>query len=430
MADESPAQEAEFHSVLFTRLQDYIEENDTVFEAPEAEKTTDNGFADIYVPSALKGALVIEVKRDDVYPRDREVVRQARDYAQSLGTEFFATCTSNDFFLYHYDGEWDISEVEFVYFDLRERQLIDFISDLLSAVEVVHEQGELPAQQERDRIVGILRSFHTSVWPTFKALAAQKHGSNERFTQAFNTWIHENDYISLSNEEQYEIGAKQYAYLLTNRVLFYEVVREKTRAQYEPDAEGMITPIETSSGFPLDPLTEYTTTKNLSNHLKQQFQEIIDEVDYRPIFEEHSDLFAVFPQNQKALGMLEDFIANIESEQITDLDEDLLGEIYEELIPAEERRELGQFYTHPRIAETLSQWAIARPDDGIGQPSETRPRVLDPASGSGTFTVEAYNVLSQLYGDASHQKIIDGLVAIDINRFPLHLTALNPLVFS
>jgi type I restriction-modification system DNA methylase subunit len=425
MSDEDPAQEAEFHGVLFTRLQDHIRESETVFAEPVAEKTVDSGYTDIYVPSPLNGDLVIEVKRDDVYPRDRDVVRQARDYADDLGTEFFATCTSKDLFLYHYDGEYDVSEIEFLYFDLRQKQLREFVDELLSAVVHVHEQGQLPSQQERERIVGILRSFHASVWPTYKALAAEKHGRNERFTQAFNDWIRENDYLSLSDDEQFEIAAKQYAYLLTNRVLFYEVVREKTRAEYESDVGGMVTPIETESGFPLAPLTDYTTTENLARHLRQQFQTVVDEVDYRPVFEEHSDLFAAFPENQKALGMLEDFVANIESERITELDEDLLGEVYEQLIPADERRELGQFYTHPRIAETLAEWAIARPDEGIGRPSEERPRVLDPACGSGTFTVESYNILRNLYTQAEHQKLIDGLVAVDINRFPLHLTALN-----
>lgn len=425
MSNKDVAQEAEFHSVLFTRLQDHIRESQTLFEEPVAEKTVDSGYADIYVPSPLNGDLVIEVKRDDVFPRDREVIRQARDYAEDLNTKFFATCTSKDFFLYYYNGEIDVSDVEFLYFDLRQKQISDFADELLSAVKHVHEQGDLPSQQERERIVGILRSFHSSVWPTYKSLAVEKHGHNERFSQAFDDWIRENDYLSLSDDEQFEIAAKQYAYLLTNRVLFYEVVREKTRAEYEPDAGEMVTPIETESGFPLDSLTDHTTTKNLSRHLRQQFKAIVNEIDYRPVFEDQSDLFAAFPDNQKTLGMLEDFVANIESERITKLDEDLLGEIYEQLIPAEERRQLGQFYTHPRIAETLSQWAISRPDEGIGQPSETRPRVLDPACGSGTFTVESYNILNELYGNVDHQELIDGLVAADINRFPLHLTALN-----
>jgi RecB family endonuclease NucS len=59
------AKEAKFHGILYTRLLDYIEENDTLFKEPVSEKTTDSGFADIYIPSALNGELVIEVKRDD-----------------------------------------------------------------------------------------------------------------------------------------------------------------------------------------------------------------------------------------------------------------------------------------------------------------------------------------------------------------------------
>jgi len=51
--------------------------------------------------------------------------------------------------------------------------------------------------------------------------------------------------------------------------------------------------------------------------------------------------------------------------------------------------------------------------------------VLDPACGSGTITVEAYKQIDELSNDASHQEILDRISAVDINKFPLHLTALN-----
>ncbi|PSP85206.1 N-6 DNA methylase [Halobacteriales archaeon QS_1_68_17] len=424
----SSAKEAEFHGVLFTRLRDYIAGNDTVFESPVAEKTTETGFADIYIPSPLNGDIVIEVKRDDIYPREHDVVKQARNYADELNADFFATCNSNDLFLFEYHGEYNLEEIDFYYLDLRETTAEDFVPQFVSVVRHVYEEDELPVQFERDRIVGILRSFHSSIWPTYKALAEKKYGANERFTQAFARWIQENDYASRDRDEQFELAAKQYAYLLTNRILFYEVIREKTRLQYEADVGGMITPIGTESGFPLDPLAEHTTTENLHRHIQNQFQRVIEEVDYRPIFEEQNDLFGEYPQNRKTLRTLEDFITNIESERVTDLDEDLLGEIYEELIPAGERKALGQFYTHPKIAETLCRWTLRRPhlqEATENTDPERAPRVLDPACGSGTFTVEAYNVLRELYPDVGHQKIVNSLVAIDINRFPLHLTALN-----
>lgn len=69
------AKEAKFHGILYTRLLDYIEDNDTLVEEPVSEKTTDEGFADIFIPSALNGEVVIKVKRDDIYPRDHDVVK-------------------------------------------------------------------------------------------------------------------------------------------------------------------------------------------------------------------------------------------------------------------------------------------------------------------------------------------------------------------
>jgi RecB family endonuclease NucS len=81
--------EAKFHGILYTRLLDYIEDNGTLFEEPVSEKTTESGYADIYIPSALNGEVVIEVKRDDIYPRDNDVIKQARKYTDELSADFF-----------------------------------------------------------------------------------------------------------------------------------------------------------------------------------------------------------------------------------------------------------------------------------------------------------------------------------------------------
>jgi len=224
------AKEAKFHGIFYTRLLDYVEENDTLFEEPVSEKTTDEGFADIFIPSALNGEVVIEVKNDDIYPRDKSVIKQAREYTDALDAEFFATCNSNDLFLFHYQGEIEISDVDFYYFNLRESPMEEVIPQFLGVVEHVHHEESLPDQSERERIVGVLRSFHSSIWPTYSALAEKKYGRNEKFTQQFDEWVAENDYGDLDEEEQFEVAGKQYAYLLTNKVLFYEVVREKRRA--------------------------------------------------------------------------------------------------------------------------------------------------------------------------------------------------------
>ncbi|MBX0325128.1 N-6 DNA methylase [Halomicroarcula sp. F13] len=408
---ESPP-EAEFHSIFFTRLRDYIHREDSPFNSVRIEENNDRGRADIFVDSDLTGSLVIEIKKDSVYPLNSDVIKQARDYADATGVDYFATCNSNDFFLFHYSGQIEIAEIPYYYLNMRDvdlydQSLNDRIPTILNAVQYLTNRGELPKQGERDRVVGLLRSFHTSIWPTFQALAREKYGTDPTFTDKFDEWVLENDYSSLDKSEQFALAAKQYAYLISNKILFYEVVREQT-----PD------PVETESGFALDSLVDGISESGVDRHIEQQFQEIQDEIDYEPVFDEDSSLFADYPHNAKTRKAIVDLLGSIEAKKISQIDEDLLGELYEELIPESERRDLGQFYTHPDIAEAICNWAI-EPD------SEDIPRVLDPASGSGTFTVEAYHRIQQVNPTATHQEIVDNIVAVDINRFPLHLTALN-----
>jgi len=169
-----PDPEADFHSRLFVRLTDYLESTpDAPFSGVDIEQNTANGRADLVLQSHEVGDIVIEVKRADVNPRSREVIRQARDYADAVGAEFFATCNANDFFLFDYRGEFEVREVDFYYLNLREQSLEGAIPEILQTVVHLYTEDRLPQQHERKRIVGILRSFHSSVWPTLKYLAGQ-----------------------------------------------------------------------------------------------------------------------------------------------------------------------------------------------------------------------------------------------------------------
>lgn len=407
---QSPAKEARFHSLLFTRLKDYISENETPFAEPSIEQDVDGREADIFLPSPANGSLVVEVKRDDVFPRRKDVIKQARDYAKKLDADFFATCNSNSFFLFHYRGEIDPSDIPYFSLKFTDGTLRDHVPEILSTVSSLYSKGELPRQTERDRVVNLLHSFHSSIWPAYKREASRSYQSNEGFIDNFDNWVQANDYSNLDNEKQFELAAKQYSYLLTNKILFYEVVREKT-----PDE------IPTLSGDALEPLTGVTTVDYLDEHIRRKFNSIVEEIDYEPIFNNSSPLFEEFPENNKTLRDIKSLVEDIEGIDIGDIDEDLLGGIYEELIPEDERKALGQFYTPPKIAETIVRWSVRDEKENI----DDTARVLDPSSGSGTFTVESYQHLARSFTNRQHQDYINHLLSIDINRFPLHLTALN-----
>jgi len=404
--------EQKFHSLLYSALYRYVENNDTKFSEVSIEKDVEGRRADIHLDSNLTGSLVIEVKRDDISPYDKEVMKQARDYTRDIGADFFATCNSNDFYLFNYDGQIELQDVPYNYANLRPVNLSDdeldgFVPQLLAGVDNLYQHGKLPEQEKKEQIVGLLRTFHSTIWPAYKALAEEKYESNEKFINLFNDWVRENDFSSLSTDQQLETAAKQYAYLLTNKILFYEVVREQT-----PE------PIEPTDGNKLQSLVGVSSLDFLDEHIRRRFEEIIEKIDYEPIFR-NSDLFEQFPSNKKTLQNIQSLAENIEQREISEINEDLLGDVFEELIPESERKKLGQYYTPPTIADAVSKWVLDAPVEN------EFPEILDPASGSGTFPVEVYGEMEHDNPNATHQEILDSITAIDINKFPLHLTALN-----
>ena len=69
--------------------------------------------------------------------------------------------------------------------------------------------------------------------------------------------------------------------------------------------------------------------------------------------------------------------------------------LYETVIPADERRQLGEYYTPAWLARVMVRELVEQP---------LEQRVLDPACGSGTFVVEAVGALP---GKAAEQEGLD-----------------------
>jgi hypothetical protein len=162
--------------------------------------------------------------------------------------------------------------------------------------------------------------------------------------------------------------------------------------------------------------------------LKRYFQKAIEVTkDFEPVF-----VTAVYddiplPNLDYVFDDVNSFIEDMDTYSLEEIGSDIVGYIYEELIPDEERHLLGQFYTPPPIAEFIVKWAVRNPNDLI----------MDPAVGSGTFLVKAYKRLVELKLDhyrrkgmkarpaGLHKEVLSQLYADDINPFPAHLTAMN-----
>ena len=102
---------------------------------------------------------------------------------------------------------------------------------------------------------------------------------------------------------------------------------------------------------------------------------------------------------------------------------DILSGVYERFISRDQRKRLGEFYTPPTIARFILERVGLQQGD----------RILDPACGSGTFLLEAYELL---VGDAATrgvatwrdaQEELACLAGNDVNRFSAILTQIQLL---
>ena len=97
---------------------------------------------------------------------------------------------------------------------------------------------------------------------------------------------------------------------------------------------------------------------------------------------------------------------------------DIAAILYETVIPPDDRRRLGEYYTPAWLARDMIRELVTDP---------LNQRVLDPACGSGTFLVEAVNHFmehaerSGLAGEELLDRLHDAVTGIDVHPVAVHL---------
>jgi SAM-dependent methyltransferase len=213
------------------------------------------------------------------------------------------------------------------------------------------------------------------------------------------------------NLEKVDDLARMMLYVLMNKIIFYKVLENHYRGL--------------NSLKPLCRSVNYSTGKYLEALRNNYFSRAVSVTqDFEPIFNTGFFDELRLPDDPEVCRVIDDLINLIDEVGAVRIG-DIIGYIYEQLIPAEERHRLGQFYTPPAVARLIVRWSVRKPTD----------MVLDPGCGSGTFLIEAYSRLYELKTGKTilggrpsrevHEAILNQLYGIDINPFPLQLTAMN-----
>ena len=371
---------------------------------------TINGRPDLVIEAIEKGKklslLVIETKRKVPFvdrkfdPYSKDVIRQASGYAVELGAPYFATCNGDVFVLFdtftagvplpqrrlnHYKVSFD---EEFA------RTILEEVCKLRTGLGKWLELDDIFLQR--------LRTFHTFITPFILKSLNQQLRDDLKFKEQYVKWLRSQlfEYSPKMNETI----AEQLAYMLMNRLTFYKTLETQISSLTK------LTKIDTED------------SKVFSARLREVFDKVCKDVDYEAIFEPHSVLDR-FLLPKKLIYTLNDFIEELGTYDLSKIRSDVIGRVYEELIPEAERHRLGQYYTPPPIIELITEMCIKSPND----------RVLDPACGSGGFLVKAYHKLKDLKkkenpfaeDDKLHEEILNQIYGIDINPFPAQLSSIN-----
>jgi type I restriction-modification system DNA methylase subunit len=371
---------------------------------------TINGRPDLVVEAIDKGKkialLVIETKRKVPFidrkfdPYSKDVIRQASGYAVELGAPYFATCNGEVLVIFDtFTAGVPLPQRRLKHYKVYFEE--SFAKTILE--EVCRFRIGVGKWLELDDVfLQRLRTFHTFITPFILQSLNQRLRDDTEFKGEYIRWL--KSQLFEYSPERNESIAEQLAYTLMNRLTFYKTLETQISTLSK------LTKIETE-----DP-------KVFSAKLREVFDKVCKDVDYQAIFEPHIILDQILLP-KKLIYTLNDFIEELGTYDLAKIRSDVIGRVYEELIPDVERHRLGQYYTPPPIVELITEMCIKSPNE----------KVLDPACGSGSFLVKSYHKLKDLkkrenpFAEDSklHEEILNQLYGIDINPFPAQLSSIN-----
>lgn len=396
---------------------------DRVFPQPNVQIQVGDGYdiadfvLNITIADDRERKLVLMATRLDE-EGDREPVDDVEDEAALSRARKYAATMNNGAYYGVTDGEEVV--IKSIDPDVKINIKTDFSDEaLVSAVEeVVSEENRIKDSEE---FIDKLRGFHESLTDYVSTELREKLQDDE-FEEQIKDFLSPigQDYEDDIPAETFDMLSQQAAYLLIDKVLFYEILKENKEELSESldDEKGEVFQ-ELEAPLPDMEGDEEVWAKEFWGALESKFSLIVEEIDYQPIFdEEKSPLNSIsFESAPMACMELQKLINELHntSDLANLFDGPLLAKIYEDLIPPKERWKWGQIYTPPEVTRLISKWSITHKDENV----------LDPACGTGRFLVSAYERLNELDPAKEHQEVIEQIHGVDINQFPAHLATMS-----
>jgi len=221
---------------------------------------------------------------------------------------------------------------------------------------------------------------------------------DKAFSAKLSKWFNDQGWSFAWQSQDFGKAARQTAYLLVNKILFYDLLQAKRPEKLDP--------LQIPQGL--------TKGAQLQKILQSFFDEVLD-IDYETIYTTDFIDTIAFPDQKEVVAEVKELISILQEYDFSKLGYDIIGGIFQKLIPQDERHNLGQYFTNPDVVDLILCFCEVKPES----------KVFDPACGAGTFLVRAYQHKKLMNQYLKHEDILETLWGNDIAKFPAHLSTIN-----
>lgn len=243
---------------------------------------------------------------------------------------------------------------------------------------------------EKHYFVQFIRDTVATLIPLFEDFIKKEYRKREN-KDKINKYVVEQGITYPSDDAFFKLIASQRVYGLVTKIIFYLTIR-----RYFSDLPALLQEAE----------------PDVNQNLNTAFGKAAEK-DWQAVFVGGPIADLGIPQN--AFSPLQELFANLEIYHFGELPEDVIGELFEEIIDPEQRHLLGQYFTREDLVDFVISTIV----------NDSQKYYADPTCGSGTFLIRLYSRLKFLEPRLKHEQILEKIWGIDIGKFPSELATIN-----
>jgi len=221
---------------------------------------------------------------------------------------------------------------------------------------------------------------------------------DKAFSSKLSKWFNDQGWSFAWQPQDFDKAARQTAYLLVNKILFYDLLQAKRPEKLDP--------LQMPQGL--------TKGAQLQKILQSFFDEVL-KIDYETIYTTDFIDTIAFPNQKEVVMEVIELVSIFQEYDFSKLGYEIIGGIFQKLIAQDERHNLGQYFTNPDVVDLILCFCLKNESD----------KVFDPSCGAGTFLVRAYQHKKLMNQYLKHEDILETLWGNDIAKFPAHLSTIN-----